>query len=129
MKIRISVINQKQIFMIVILSSISLFLFSCSTNLKLSQNINQNKDSAKVGVWIVVEDSSCIIRLETYNNGVLSGPYFEYYLNGVLATKGKYRNGKKVGWWVFTSSLNYTFSKQKYRNGEIKKSFVYPPFF
>ncbi len=35
----------------------------------------------------------------TYKNGILNGPYTEFYESGKLKLKGIYKNGKKEGFW------------------------------
>jgi len=78
---------------------------------------------------MVAADTSYVIRVETYRKDVLSGPYIEYYKNGICATNGKYRHGKKVGWWIRRSSEGIRIAKNKYRKGEVVKGISYNPVF
>lgn len=41
-----------------------------------------------------------IVKVETYEDGVLNGKVIEYYLDGSTKLKGEYKNGEKVGEWV-----------------------------
>ena len=71
----------------------------------------------KNGPWITwnkdpFSNISWVCRIETFKNGQLEGPYFEFWDNGNLATGGFYLNGKKTGrwaeYWIDTTILTET---------------------
>lgn len=42
-----------------------------------------------------------IIKVETYDSGVLNGKVTEFYLDGTVKLKGEYKAGEKVGEWLY----------------------------
>jgi antitoxin component YwqK of YwqJK toxin-antitoxin module len=53
------------------------------------------------------------IKAET-NNGVLDGSYTEYFLNGEIRLKGKYKMGRKKGTWKYYDASGDLTQKKKY---------------
>jgi len=77
--------------------------YSCAYN-NIPRKINKiNKNSLKQGVWLEsnIEDNEERIILQYYINGVLNGDYREFFTDGTLAAKGKFKNGNPIGRWEF----------------------------
>jgi antitoxin component YwqK of YwqJK toxin-antitoxin module len=53
------------------------------------------------------------IKAET-KKGVMHGKYEEFYQNGILRVKGKYRSGKKVGIWKYYDSRGDQRDKERF---------------
>lgn len=56
-------------------------------------------------------------RIEYYKNGVLEGEVTEYFLNRKVKQRGKYQNGKKVGFWEDFHTNGKKMTTQYFRNG------------
>ena len=83
--------------------TITFFGYSCAYN-HLPKKINLvDKDSLKQGIWLIsnIEDNEERIILQHYKNNVLDGDYREFFPDGVLGAKGRYKNGIRVGQWDF----------------------------
>lgn len=83
--------------------SILLFTECCSYN-NIPRQINKiDKNSLKQGFWVEsnIEDNEERIILQYYKNGILNGDYRELFTDGVLAAKGKFKNGVPIGRWDF----------------------------
>ncbi|MEZ4921395.1 MAG: hypothetical protein R2792_20035 [Saprospiraceae bacterium] len=76
---------------------------SCKYN-NIPTKINTlNKNAQKQGIWLesnIEQDEERII-LQYYRNGVLNGDYREFFPDGTLGVKGKFKNGDPVGKWKF----------------------------
>ncbi|MBL25275.1 MAG: hypothetical protein CMM48_15435 [Rhodospirillaceae bacterium] len=48
---------------------------------------------------------------------IADGPFIEYWQNGQLWSKGKYKNGKKEGPWVSYERDGKVWKKGTYKNG------------
>ena len=57
-------------------------------------------------------------RQETYKDGVLDGPWFEYHDNGQLFGKGDYKKGKREGPWVTYLHNGQLVDEGTYKNGK-----------
>jgi hypothetical protein len=48
-------------------------------------------------------EEGLIVNMYTYKKGKYNGTYVSYYDNGVVATKGNYRNHNEIGVWEYYS--------------------------
>jgi antitoxin component YwqK of YwqJK toxin-antitoxin module len=46
-------------------------------------------------------DDGSLLAEETYDRGVLHGPYRDYWSNGVVSLEGQYADGQQEGEWRF----------------------------
>jgi hypothetical protein len=53
-----------------------------------------------------------------FKNGLLEGPWVQYYDNGQLLVKGNYKNGKEEGPWFYYWDDGQLSRKVTYKNGE-----------
>jgi len=87
-----------KLFFIVIIPLIS---GNCAYK-NIPRNINMiGKNGLKQGIWLEsnIEDNEERIILQYYKNGVLDGDYREFFPDGCLGNKGKYKNGIPIGRW------------------------------
>jgi antitoxin component YwqK of YwqJK toxin-antitoxin module len=107
---------------------IIIILSGCSTipQQKLNSNYNNYKDSLKQGVWVEMNDSLQMMELCKYNKGIKNGKYYRFFEDGAIAVKGRYKNGKKHGWWYSGGAVG---GANKYRNGTIIESVHHNPRF
>lgn len=101
-----------------------LFVFSCCASHHLSEKINNvDKSGKKTGAWVELEGDPKMEQLLVfchYRNGVRHGAFRAYYLEGPLATKGKFKNGYQVGKWVGYLENGTVSWRQVYaQNGEL----------
>lgn len=60
-----------------------------------------------------------IFEYKEYINGKPSGKYYQYDTEGNILIRGKYKNGFKVGYWVYNKENNRVY-KRKYKLKEEK---------
>ena len=94
-----------------------LALQGCALN-KIPARINCNK-AGKGGTWVEVDTSGSIplYNVTRYKNGEKNGKHYAYYLahqndgdpKGLMwrSEKGKYKKGKKVGFWVYYTTCGF----------------------
>ncbi len=86
----------------------------------LGKIISQGKMKAKlyIGKWIYYHNKSkAIMTVENYNNeGELHGEKITYYINGQIAEKKNYVNGKKEGLSIWYSERGIVLKELNYKN-------------
>lgn len=62
-----------------------------------------DKYTLKQGIWLEsnIQDNEERIILQYYKNNILEGDYREFFPNGNLGTKGKFKNGNPIGRWEY----------------------------
>ncbi len=62
-----------------------------------------DKNNLKQGIWIEInsEGDEDRIFISHYKNNLLNGPFREFYMEGNLRGKGRYKNGNRIGKWEF----------------------------
>lgn len=70
------------------------------------------KNGLKVGEWKKWYHEGFLSEKANWSNGQLNGWYREYDLSGNILLEGKYRNGKKVSYWVNHASKDTTWFRK-----------------
>lgn len=53
------------------------------------------------GSFAAQRDNGKILMEITYSNGIVDGPYVDYWSNGEVATRGQFLGGSQHGTWSF----------------------------
>ena len=51
------------------------------------------------GLMVIFNPDGGVEKVQGITNNQLDGPYWEYWANGKISTRGQYRNGKPIGTW------------------------------
>ncbi|MFM7022105.1 MAG: toxin-antitoxin system YwqK family antitoxin [Flavobacteriales bacterium] len=73
----------------------------------------------KHSIW--TENGQLLLQEEFDEQGNPVGTYLEYFPNGQLRVKGKFKNGKKEGTFMFYEESGKKFKKEVYKKGTLKK--------
>ncbi|MFC2100370.1 DUF3352 domain-containing protein [Bacteroidota bacterium] len=77
-----------------------------------------------INVYKEYYESGARKAILNYENGQANGDAEFYYESGVLKMKGSYKNGVKKGKWKHFSETGQLMDKEKWQEGEIRKSTV-----
>ena len=93
--------NIDSILMLFFVVIVQLINSSCAYNNIPKETNRIDKNSQRQGVWLEsnTEGNEERIILQYYKNGVLNGDYREFFPDGSLAAKGKFKNGVPIGRW------------------------------
>lgn len=76
------------------------------------------------GEWLTYYCKDCLEKAETYSEGLLNGPYCQWYGNGVLACTGQYNRGKRCGLWKSYQIDNGSIrSESNWQDGQLQGPF------
>ncbi|MAU76082.1 MAG: hypothetical protein CL831_04315 [Crocinitomicaceae bacterium] len=75
------------------------------------------------GKWRWMEESGFVIRSEEYSRGLEDGEFEEFGLNKLLILKGLYKNGMRVGFWMY--HVNDHIEEGNYLNGELDGKWIH----
>jgi uncharacterized protein len=75
------------------------------------------------GKWKWMDESGFIIRSEEYSRGIEDGEFEEYGLNKLLILKGLYKDGMRVGFWMY--HVNDHIEEGNYLNGELDGKWIH----
>ena len=70
------------------------------------------------GEFNVVGNDGQIRMIISYHQGVVHGPFTEYWSNGICATVGEFNNGVKVGEWKYYNQDGSFNEKVLYSSGK-----------
>ncbi|MCX6181941.1 MAG: hypothetical protein NT150_08455 [Bacteroidetes bacterium] len=73
----------------------------------------------KHSIWN--ENGQLLLQEEFDEQGNPVGDYLEYYPNGQIKVKGKFKKGLKVGSFMFYSENGKKFKKETYKKGQLSK--------
>lgn len=75
------------------------------------------------GVWIEYYPSRNPSRVITYRNGLLNGPYHEYYRRtNTLFAEGSYLSSRREGEWKFYDEDGKVIRTELYKRGRLQKN-------
>ena len=70
-----------------------------------------------------MDESGFVIRSEEYSRGLEHGEFQEFGLNKLLILKGLYKDGMRVGFWMY--HVNDHIEEGNYLNGELDGKWVH----
>jgi antitoxin component YwqK of YwqJK toxin-antitoxin module len=71
----------------------------------------------KNGRWIFISKDTAYVTIENYRNGIIDGPFVNYYKGYVIST-GYYKNAKKDGDWSYYNDEHVLFATEIYSHGK-----------
>ena len=86
-----------------------------SKNLDLPKN-GYNVDGKKNGEWVSYFSNGNIQSICNFRNGVAHGSVIVYNEKGQELYRGNFRNGIKIGEWVFTDPITLKKTVKKYKD-------------
>lgn len=105
---------------------LGLFVISCNSLRHVYPlKVDTTKNNGYILLYI---DSLEMISLTYYKNKVKDGKEIFFFKSGEIARSGNYNNGLKHGWfhyYVLWNGKRQLANKIKYRNGVVKKNFMY----
>ncbi|MBP46776.1 MAG: hypothetical protein CMH53_02450, partial [Myxococcales bacterium] len=71
------------------------------------------------GPWAGYDKNGTKIFSNTYSLGIVNGPSTRWHDNGLIKTKGTYKDGKKDGtWWEYAETVETRTYKHAFRKPE-----------